>query len=99
LSELEEEQQQAHQQQQQQTRRVYLVTEGLKSAQTVKAYQQAFEIFLKATVKHRDLQGLLDTKQNVIESKIIDHISYLKDGRKLTHLSIKMHHSGIFPLL
>lgn len=77
-------------------RRIYLVTEGLKSPKTVKAYRIAFESFLKATVKDDSLQDLLDKKQDVIESKIIDHISYLKGVRRLTYLSIKVHLSGIF---
>jgi integrase len=87
------------QQQETNQRRIYHVTEGLKSPHTIKAYRIAFEIFLKTTkVKNDDanLQALLDTKQNVIESKIIDHISYLKDNRRLTYLSIKTHLSGIF---
>jgi integrase len=88
---------------QQQKRRIYRVIEGLKSPYTIKAYRIAFEIFLRATLPKIDgsnydddanLQALLDTKQNVI--KIIDHISYLKDVRRLTYLSIKAHLSGIF---
>ena len=37
----------------------------------------------KQTVKHNDLRTLLDTKPNVIEGKIIKHIEYLRDVRKL----------------
>jgi integrase len=87
------------QQQETNQRRIYHVIEGLKSPHTIKAYRISFEIFLKTTkVKNDDanLLALLDTKQNVIESKIIDHISYLKDIRRLTYLSIKTHLSGIF---
>jgi hypothetical protein len=54
------------------------VTEGLKSLETKKTYRLAFERFLMAIVKN-DLRTLLDTKQNVIESKIIDHIIHLRD--------------------
>ena len=34
----------------------------------------------KTTVKNNNLKALLDTKQNVIESKIIDHIKYLLES-------------------
>jgi integrase len=84
------------QQEQESTRRIYLVIEGLKSAHTIKAYRLAFNTFLKATIKNDNLQALLDTKQNVIESRIIDHIAYLKDVQHLSYLSIKVHLNGIF---
>jgi integrase len=78
------------------TRRIYHVTEGVKSSHTKRAYHLAFKTFLKATVKNDDLQSLLDTKRDVVESKIIEHITYLKDIRRLTYLSIHVHLSGIF---
>jgi integrase len=83
--------------QEQQQPRIYDVTEGLKSKHTKVAYRIAFNHFLKVTIKNDgNLRALLDTKQNVIESKIIDHITYLKDVEKLTYRSILVHLSGIF---
>jgi integrase len=38
---------------------------------------------------------LLDTKQSIIESTIIDHIKYLHEVRHLGYLSIQTHLSGI----
>jgi site-specific recombinase XerD len=78
------------------TSRIYDVTEGVKSAHTKRAYDLAFKTFIKATVKNNDLQALLYTKRDVVESKIIDHITYLKDVHRLTYLSIQVHLSGIF---
>lgn len=72
------------------------MTEGLKSSHTKRAYRLAFDHFVKTTLKNGDIQALLDTKQNVIESKIIDHITSLKDVQRLTYLSIQVHLSGIF---
>jgi hypothetical protein len=82
-------------QQQESSRRIYLVTEGLKPSHTKRAYRQAFDHFIKTTVKSDDLRALLDTKQNVIESKIIDYITYLKDIQHLSYLSIQVNLSGI----
>jgi integrase len=84
------------QQQQQQSRRIYLVTDGLKSPHTKRAYSLAYDHFIDTTVKSDDRRALLDTKQDVIESKIIDHITYLKDVQHLSYLSIQVHLSGIF---
>lgn len=86
-----------HQEQEQQPEpRIYDVTEGLKSHHTKRAYHLAFNHFLRTTVKSDDLRTLLNTKQSVIESKIIDHIVYIKDVQKLSYLSIQVHLSGIF---
>lgn len=76
-------------------RRIYLVTDGLKSEATKETYNQAFSDFIKTTVKHNDLRALLDTKPNVIEGKVIKHIEYLRDVRKLTCGSIQVYTSGI----
>jgi hypothetical protein len=97
----EQQQQQQHEQEEQNNqefnlKRIYLVTEGLRSTATVKAYRIAFTIFIQNTIKNDSLQALLYTKQNLIESKIIDHITYLKDARHLTCHSIRVHLSGIF---
>ena len=75
--------------------RIINVTEGLKSPQTKQTYRLAFEHFLKVTVKNDDLRAILDTKQNVIESKVIDHIIYLRDVKKLSYWSIQVYCSGI----
>lgn len=75
---------------------IYDVTRGLKSEHTKRSYRQGFNNFLKATVKNDDPRILLDTKQSVIESKIIDHITYLKDVQGLSCLSIQLHLCGIF---
>lgn len=82
--------------QQQQSRRIYLVTDGLKSPHTKRAYSLAYDHFIDTTVKSDDRRALLDTKQDVIESKIIDHITYLKDVQHISYLSIQVHLSGIF---
>ena len=75
--------------------RIFDVTEGLKSPQTKQTYRLAFEHFLKVTLKNDDLRALLDTKQNVIESKVIDHIIRLRDVEKLSYWSIQVYCSGI----
>jgi hypothetical protein len=62
------------------------VTEGLRSEHTKKAYAIAFNHFLDVTIKNKDLRILLYTKHSALESKIIDHITQLKDveGIKLS---------------
>jgi hypothetical protein len=72
------------------------VIQGLKSKLTKIAYRIAFNHFLDETIKSKDLRTLLNTKQNVVESKIIDHITYLKDVGGLTYRSILVHLSAIF---
>jgi integrase len=74
---------------------IYLVTDAVKSYYTKKGYRSAFNEFLKTTVKSQDLGALLDCKPNVIESKIINYIDYLKK-RNLSSSSIKMKCSAIF---
>ena len=87
-----------HEQREQQNEelRIYDVTEGLKSKHTKIAYRIAFNHFLDITIKSKDVRALLNTKQNVVESKIIDHITYLKDVEGLTYRSILVHLSAIF---
>ena len=75
--------------------RIFQVTEGLKSRHTKEAYSLAFNQFIKVTVKSDNLRALLDTKQNVIESKIIDHIIHLRDVQKLSYWTIQVYCSGI----
>ncbi|MGH9925899.1 MAG: tyrosine-type recombinase/integrase [Nitrososphaeraceae archaeon] len=88
--------QEEEQEQQQQEPRIYEVTEGLKSKHTKIAYRIAFNHFLDVTIKSKDRRALLNTKQNVIENRIIDHITYLKDVEGLTYRSILVHLSAIF---
>jgi hypothetical protein len=73
--------------------RIYLATVG--SNCTKSTYCNVFNHFIKTTVKNDNLKALLDTKQNVIESKIIDHIKYLHEVQHLGYLSIQTHLSGI----
>jgi integrase len=84
------------QQEQKQEPRIYDVTGGLKSKHTKTAYRIAFNHFLEIRIKSKDLRALLDTKRNVTEDKIIDHITYLKDVEGLTYRSILVHLSAIF---
>ncbi|MFZ0555247.1 MAG: hypothetical protein WBX81_06910 [Nitrososphaeraceae archaeon] len=76
--------------------RIYDITDGLKSKYTKISYRVAFNHFLDETIKHRDLRALLNTKQSVVESKIIDHVMYLKDVRQLAYRSILVHLDAIF---
>ena len=76
--------------------RIYLVTEGLKSHPTRDTYRIAFQIFLNDTVKNQDLSTLLDLKLTVIESKIISHIEYLRNVKKVKHSTIQTYISAIF---
>lgn len=72
------------------------MTEGLQSKHTKIAYWIAFNHFLDITIKSKDRHALPDTKQKVIEDKIIDHITYLKAIEGLTYRSILVHLSAIF---
>ena len=64
--------------------KIYEVTEGLQSKHTKIGYRIAFGHFLNVTIKSNDLRALVNTKQKVIEDKIIDHLTYLKDVERLT---------------
>lgn len=55
-------------------RRIYEVTDGLKSSDTVRTYRHAFKHFIEITLKNDGLHALIDAKPSVIESKIISHI-------------------------
>lgn len=79
-----------------QNRRIYLVTDGLKSSDTKRTYRHAFKHFIQIVVKNDDLQALIDTKPSVIESKIISHIEYLKEVKKLKYWSIQVYCAAIF---
>jgi integrase len=87
---------QNQQQQGEEAPRIYFVIAGLKSKHTKRAYHMAFNHFLDKTVKSKDLSALLNTKQSVIESKIIDYVTYLKDVERLTYRTISVHLSAIF---
>jgi integrase len=79
-----------------QEKRIYLVTDGLKTFRTSQNYRLAFDYFLKTTIKNDDLLALINTKPSVIESKIISHIEFLKDERKFTYSTIQVHLSAIY---
>jgi hypothetical protein len=85
-----------YQQQQEEENRIYLAYDGLTSSYTKNTYRYAFNHFIKITVKNDNLRVLLDTKQSVVEFKIIDHIKYLNEVQHLGYLSIQTHLSGIF---
>ena len=76
-------------------RRIYKVTDGLKSPDTVRTYRHAFKHFIEITVKNDDLHALIDTKPSIIESKIISHIEYLKDVKELKYWSIQVYCAAI----
>lgn len=88
-------QQRQQQEQQQQQPRIYQVTDGLKSQATKETYRYGFNQFISITIKNNDLRVLLDTKQGVIESKIISRIEYLRDTKKLKYWSIQVYCSAI----
>ncbi len=75
--------------------RIYLVTDVLKAQSTREAYTIGFNQFIKITIKNDNLRALLDTKQGVIESKIISHIEYLRDVKKLKYWSIQVYCAAI----
>lgn len=75
-------------------RRIYLVTDAIKSPHAKQAYRLAFNHFLKTTVKSQDLRTLLDYKPSVIESKIISYIEGLK-VQKLAYSTIQVRCSAI----
>jgi integrase len=83
------------QQQQEEENRVYLAYDGLTSSYTKNTYRYAFDNFIKITVKNDNLRVLLETKQSVVEYKIISHIKYLNEVQHLGYLSIQTHLSGI----
>lgn len=75
--------------------RIYDVTEGLPSPHSKRVYLYTFNHFIKTTVKDDNVRTLLNTKQSVVESKIIDHMNYLKNIQHLSYSSIQIHLSGI----
>lgn len=76
------------------TNYIYQVTDGLRSKHTKKAYQIAFNQFLKDGAKTIDLQVLLDYKPRVLEQMIIGHVENLRDKGK-AHKTIKLHVAAI----
>jgi integrase len=83
------------QEQQEEENRIYYAYDGLTSNYTKNTYRNAFNHFIKITLKNDNVKVLLDTKQSVVESKIIDHIKYLNEVQHLGYLSIQTHLSGI----
>jgi hypothetical protein len=53
------------------------VTDGLRTKNTRKSYQTAFDQFLRDVAKTKDLQILLDHKPKVLEQMIIGYIENL----------------------
>jgi hypothetical protein len=65
--------------------RVYSVSEVCnKSKHTARTYRIAFEDFFRSA-KIDNFKTLLDLKPSVVEAKIIDHVNYLKDERRLSY--------------
>jgi hypothetical protein len=83
------------QQQQEEENRVYLAYDGLTSSYTKNTYRYSFDNFIKITVKNDNLRVLLETKQSIVEYKLISHIKYLNEVQQLGYLSIQTHLSGI----
>jgi site-specific recombinase XerD len=75
--------------------RIYDPDDGLPSKYSKNTYRNAFNHFIKITVRNDNRRTLLDTKQSIVESKIIDHIKYLNEVQHLGYLSIQTHLSGI----
>ena len=89
------------QRQQGEERRIYLVTDGCKSKQTQRVYRSVFNGFLKFINAYNknnnpNLQGLIDLKSTVIESKIISYLEYLRDTKHLSYFTIQTHCAAIF---
>lgn len=83
------------QQESQEQRRIYIVTDGLRSKQTALVYKSAFNGFIRY-LQGVDLKILLDYRMDVIESKFISYLEYLRDVRKLSYSTILTHYSAIF---
>jgi integrase len=93
------------QKQQEQPQRFYLVTADLKSPYTKSGYRSTFNNFLSVIFdipnqvnlyqEEQYLRTLLDYRPNVIESKIIDYIEYLKK-RKLECSTIQAYCASVF---
>ena len=87
-------------QQRQRQKRIFEVTEGIRSAKTAVVYQRIFKRFLNH-IKIHDLEVLLDyskTRPQIIKEMLVDYILYLRDekpGNKLTRSSIKLHLAAI----
>jgi integrase len=76
--------------------RVYSISEVCnKSKHTARTYRIALENFFRSA-KVNDIKILLDLKPSVVEAKIIDHVNYLKNERRLSYRSILVHLSAIF---
>lgn len=78
----------------QEQRRIYVVTDGLKSPQTRRVYSSAFDKFIQH-IQNPNLQTLIDTKTQIIEAKIISYLEYLCNERKLSCSTILCHYSSI----
>ena len=75
--------------------RVYLVTEGLKTACTRRNYRLGFKDFIENIVKNNDLRALRDSKPTVIENQIIKYVEFM-NSKKLALSSVKVNCEGIY---
>ena len=75
-------------------RRIYAVTDGLRSKQTARVYKSTFSEFIRY-LQNINLRILLDYRHDVIESKIISFLEYLRDIRKLNYWTIQGHYFAI----
>jgi integrase len=69
--------------------RIYSVTEGIRSKKTAFIYEKSFNRFLNF-IKIHDEQVLLDFSPKVIKQMIVDYVLYLRDGKRLSRVSIKV---------
>ncbi|MGH9978689.1 MAG: hypothetical protein ACRD8Z_23085 [Nitrososphaeraceae archaeon] len=79
------------QKQEHERRRIYLVTDGLKSPQTRRVYSSAFSKLIQH-LQNPELQTLIDIKTQILEAKIISYLEYLCILRKLSCPKILGHY-------
>jgi integrase len=75
-------------------RRIYAVTDGLRSRQTARVYKSTFSEFIRY-LQNIDLKILLEYRHDVIVSKIILYLEYLRNVRKLNYWTIQGHYFAI----
>ena len=70
--------------------RIFPISEGIRSPKTRVLYERCFNHFLDF-VKIHDLQVLLDFSPKVIKQMLVDYVLVLRDERRLSRTSIKVH--------
>jgi uncharacterized membrane protein len=75
--------------------RIFLVTKGLKTKDTIKNYKSGFSGFIKHIIKHSNLRSLRDTKPTAIENYIIEYVEYMR-RKKLSRSTIQVNCEGVF---